>query len=87
MTYELVFVHEPPINGRRVCHSYIGGVSSREEAEAEARKVWPGIVQFKQVAVRVRHNKPGERPREVKPVRLPDDLTDRILASSRKPTR
>lgn len=93
MTYEVLFEHDPPIEGRRVCLTNIGGVFSQEEAKAEARKRWPGIVRFKWVHLQVKVRKKRKtktlnprkgRPIENPPVELPPDLTDRILARSRK---
>jgi len=84
VTYELVFEHEPPIKGRRVCLTNIGGVSSPEEAEAKARELWPGIVRFKRVVLQ-RRSRPEVREAAMgRPVTLPSDLTARIVSGSRK---
>jgi hypothetical protein len=81
----MVFYHEPPIEGRRMCLANIGGVSSREEAEAVARERWPGIVRFKwvRVQVKIRKGKRGRGPQAL-PVELPSDLTDRIRQAAAK---
>lgn len=90
MTYEIVFEHEPPIKGRRVCLTNVGGVSSPEEAEAVLRKEFPGVVRVKRVHIPGRwKNRPEHRAAAKKfgakpgtatrPVKLPSDLLSRIL--------
>jgi hypothetical protein len=49
MTFDVVFEHDPPLNGRRVCLTSVGHCQTPEDAEAKVRAEFPGVVRIKRV--------------------------------------